>query len=675
MFKRFLTGSLIIGLSFSSLTAEANFGPEIRLTTVKGPSVFPRLAAANGMLHSTWTEFVYPGYEPEVYYARSPDNGITWTAPVNLSNAAGRNDALPLIAAAGSNVYVAWTTDPVSGEVYFRRSLDGGATWQSPQQISNSSNGYSRATDLWVDRFGNLHLGYYDSRNVGYGQVYHRMSCDGGQSWTPEQNVTQNDGIADSEYPRLGQLPSGNLYLVFRSTRAGRPQQGWPPFSLFGVRSVSLGCPGGANWLYPAQALSPLYPEEYAAIYSPTLLTTSDGRLAVAYWDRIRGTNVTFRRGAPENQGWEAPVALTVFSLNQPEADSNAEGLAPSLAEAPGLGLYAAFQQTTGAVEGFATGPILYTGSNDGVTWTAPSQVPTRADTMHPQMIFHKNKLHFAWADFRNAAEGSFGSEIYYRSFTVVSSVAATDLIRHYYQFILGRSPDSGGLTYWQGETTRMEGLGVDTQEAFRVMAGWFFTSAEYLAKNTDNNQYVIELYRTFFNREPDGGGLTYWSGQLAAGLPRSVILFSFMFSPEFGSYMKGLLGDTTSRGEVYAVVDFYRGFLNRLPDSSGFQYWLGRFRGAQCSGAAAVNAEVDTISRQFLASAEYTSRNRSNSDYVADLYYAFLRRGGDLSGFNHWVNQLNTGSQTREQVRMDFLRSPEFQSRVTQIINQGCLR
>lgn len=87
---------------------------------------------------------------------------------------------------------------------------------------------------------------------------------------------------------------------------------------------------------------------------------------------------------------------------------------------------------------------------------------------------------------------------------------------------------------------------------------------------------------------------------------------------------MKGLLGDTTSRGEVYAVVDFYRGFLNRLPDSSGFQYWLGRFRGAQCSGAAAVNAEVDTISRQFLASAEYTSRNRSNSDYVADLYYAF---------------------------------------------------
>ncbi|MBK7984889.1 MAG: hypothetical protein IPK09_14915 [Candidatus Competibacteraceae bacterium] len=43
----------------------------------------------------------------------------------------------------------------------------------------------------------------------------------------------------------------------------------------------------------------------------------------------------------------------------------------------------------------------------------------------------------------------------------------------------------------------------MDTQEAFRVMAGWFFTSAEYLAKNTDNNQYVIELYRTFSAANP----------------------------------------------------------------------------------------------------------------------------------------------------------------------------
>ena len=40
--------------------------------------------------------------------------------------------------------------------------------------------------------------------------------------------------------------------------------------------------------------------------------------------------------------------------------------------------------------------------------------------------------------------------------------------------------------------------------------------------------------------------------------------------------------------------------------------------------------------------SPEYASRNRTNSEYVQDLYYAFLQRGGDLAGFNFWVNALD---------------------------------
>ncbi|TXG87852.1 MAG: DUF4214 domain-containing protein, partial [Rhodocyclaceae bacterium] len=86
------------------------------------------------------------------------------------------------------------------------------------------------------------------------------------------------------------------------------------------------------------------------------------------------------------------------------------------------------------------------------------------------------------------------------------------------------------------------------------------------------------------------------------------------------------------------------------------------------------VTAEVDGISTQYLGSAEYAARNRSNRDYVADLYYAFLRRGGELTGFDFWVSQLDNGLKTREQLRKEFLNSPEFQSRVQQIISQGCL-
>jgi Bacterial Ig-like domain (group 3)/Domain of unknown function (DUF4214)/Gametolysin peptidase M11 len=247
-------------------------------------------------------------------------------------------------------------------------------------------------------------------------------------------------------------------------------------------------------------------------------------------------------------------------------------------------------------------------------------------------------------------------------------------LVDHYYQAILGRAPDVAGKAYWESEVARTQTLGIDVKEAYMVLGGVFFNSAEYLSRNTSNTQYVTDLYNAFFNRAPDAGGLAYWVGQLGSGQSRSIVMYSFMFSSEFNVFMTGLFGNTTSRAEVYAIVDFYRGILNRLPDNSGFAYWLPQFRAAQCSGAGAVYSTVASISSQFIASGEYVGRNRNNTDYVGDLYYAFLRRGGDLPGVTYWINRLNTGAETRDQMRTDFSNSPEFSGRINAIIAAGCL-
>ena len=87
---------------------------------------------------------------------------------------------------------------------------------------------------------------------------------------------------------------------------------------------------------------------------------------------------------------------------------------------------------------------------------------------------------------------------------------------------------------------------------------------------------------------------------------------------------------------------------------------------------AAAVTAEVEAISSAFATSGEYAGRGRTNSQYVGDLYNAFLRRGGDLGGVQFWIGQIYTGAQTREQLRVEFKNSPEFQARVNAIIGQG---
>jgi len=73
------------------------------------------------------------------------------------------------------------------------------------------------------------------------------------------------------------------------------------------------------------------------------------------------------------------------------------------------------------------------------------------------------------------------------------------------------------------------------------------------------------------------------------------------------------------------------------------------------------------------VTSGEYAGRATSNSQFVDDLYYALLQRGGDLGGFNYWVGQLNTG-MTRSQLRQQFLMSPEMQTQSAAIGAQGCL-
>ena len=254
-----------------------------------------------------------------------------------------------------------------------------------------------------------------------------------------------------------------------------------------------------------------------------------------------------------------------------------------------------------------------------------------------------------------------------------LAGAAEKSLVTHYYRSILRRAPDAGGKAFWQGEAARIAGLGANVNEGWYSLSATFFVSAEYGAFNRDNAGFVTDLYNTFFNRVPDSGGLAFWLDNLGQGMPREVALTEFMFSTEFRNFTQAIFGATAARAEVDAVMDFYRGLLARLPEDGGFVFWRDRFRAAQCQGAAAVTAEAEAISSAFALSGEYTARGRTNAQYVGDLYNAFLRRGGDLGGVLYWIGQLNSSAQTREQLRLAFKNSAEFQARVTAIIQQGC--
>lgn len=258
------------------------------------------------------------------------------------------------------------------------------------------------------------------------------------------------------------------------------------------------------------------------------------------------------------------------------------------------------------------------------------------------------------------------------------ATLAPSALVASYYRSILERDPEPAGLDFWQREIERTSALGASVSDAFYALAAQFFGSDEYRARNPSDGQFVSHLYRTFFFREPDAPGLAFWTSELANGKPRGAVLNDFMFSAEFSRFMARMFGAAAaSRVEVSMVMDFYRGLLARLPDSEGFNFWLRRFRSAQCSGT--VREEADTISALFVGSGEYASRQGSlpaaerTSAYVIDLYNAFLKRGGDRAGLQFWVDQIDSGARTREEVRREFVGSGEFDARVRAVIAQGC--
>jgi hypothetical protein len=250
------------------------------------------------------------------------------------------------------------------------------------------------------------------------------------------------------------------------------------------------------------------------------------------------------------------------------------------------------------------------------------------------------------------------------------------NLVTKYYNDILDRAPEPGGAEWWTAEIEQIISLGIDVKEGLIAAAKFFFNSEEYALQNKDNNQFVTDLYQTFLNRAPDPDGFNFWLNYLAQGITRNMLITQFGYSDEFSSYIEGILGSGTRRPENNLVNDFYRGFLARFPDTGGFNGWLGLMRNAQCAG---LQQQIRDLAHQialgFVQSVEYGLRNRNNSGYVEDLYNGILRRGADPGGFAFWLNLLNSGTYNRQQVLQFFVDSPEFQTRVQEVIDAGCFQ
>ncbi len=217
--------------------------------------------AGNGSpnVYVSWLRFT-GYYTRRIGYARSTDNGVTWSAPVDATATfVGMDEVLgndrvnenPSIAVDKSPgpfsgyVYMVYSNNNSldGADVYFRRSTDGGMTF-SPAILLNSRPGADRAQwfpFITVDKTtGRLSVFYYDQGIATSGdetEVTYLTSDDGGATWSRPSPLSDRPfkagwGNSTSE-PNLGDYnqsvaQSGIFWAAFAATSPQKFTDGQP---------------------------------------------------------------------------------------------------------------------------------------------------------------------------------------------------------------------------------------------------------------------------------------------------------------------------------------------------------------------------------------------------------------------------------------------------------------
>jgi len=236
---------------------------------------------------------------------------------------------------------------------------------------------------------------------------------------------------------------------------------------------------------------------------------------------------------------------------------------------------------------------------------------------------------------------------------TNMPSQKVENFVKRFYVEVLGRTADPLGLNDWTNRLTTQVSAASD------VATGFVF-SAEYLAKDTTDVDFVNTLYSAFFGRAADTGGFDDWIAKINDGMSREDVLNGFLYSSEFDVLAKAAGIKTIPDGQGGAVGGnaqdfvkrFYSEVLGRTADEAGLNDWTSKLYSKEATGA--------DIALGFTGSAEFTGKPITDLEFVNILYKAFFNRTGDNDGVNGWLGQLE-GGKSRTAVVNGFLHSDEF--------------
>ncbi|MBE0648635.1 MAG: T9SS type A sorting domain-containing protein [Bacteroidales bacterium] len=198
---------------------QAQWEPDVRLTNSPGDSYMfygmnRSIAASGDTLHLVWYD--YREGNSEIYYKRSIDGGETWDPDTRLTNDTSYSNG-PSVSLSGSMVHVVWWDHrDGNGEIYYKRSIDGGSTWEGEVRLTND---LSLSYESVIAASGlDVHVVWVDGPSDVLRKIHYKHSSDGGISWGTDTLLTSNSDLA---YNPTIAVSGSVVHLVWNDKRYG----------------------------------------------------------------------------------------------------------------------------------------------------------------------------------------------------------------------------------------------------------------------------------------------------------------------------------------------------------------------------------------------------------------------------------------------------------------------
>jgi len=200
-------------------TASAQtLGTPINLSNNTGRSYLPEIArSGDSFVYVIWRDDTTGN--GDIYFKRSTDGGKTFGSLINLSNNVGISEAAKIVAT-GPYVYVVWSDEsanPGKGEIYFRASSNNGASFGSIKNLSSNSGGDSAVPQLRADGT-NVYVVWSDDNGAGGRDIYLKRSTNNGVDFGSSKIKVSTSGKASQ--PTISSQGSF-VYVVWRDRSTG----------------------------------------------------------------------------------------------------------------------------------------------------------------------------------------------------------------------------------------------------------------------------------------------------------------------------------------------------------------------------------------------------------------------------------------------------------------------